>query len=133
MSLTRRETTMLKSVPRLAGILSLLIATGAHAKESPGQILFNNHCRTCHSIKPGDNRLGPSLHSIYGAGAGQVTGFLGYSGGLHGFIWTDTTLDRFIGDPSSVLPSTYMIYPPVTSEKERHLIIEYLKSLSESK
>jgi cytochrome c2 len=26
-----------------------------------GQLLFNNACRTCHSMKEGDNRLGPNL------------------------------------------------------------------------
>ncbi len=120
---------MRKSTQYLAGILSLLVASEAAAEESAGKISFNNHCRTCHSIRPGDNRLGPSLYSIYGAGAGQVRGFRGYSGGLRDFIWTDAILDRFIGDPSSVSPSTYMVYPPVTSPNERRLIIDYLKSL----
>lgn len=120
---------MVKSIRCLAVILSLLAATKADAEDSAGKLLFNNHCRTCHSMKPRDNRLGPSLYGIYGAQAGRVEAFHGYSGGLHGFVWTEHALDRFISDPASVSPSTYMVYPPVTNETERHLIIEYLKSL----
>ncbi|MGB8243286.1 MAG: cytochrome C, partial [Pseudolabrys sp.] len=31
-----------------------------------GQQMFNNFCRTCHSTKEGDNRLGPHVWGIIG-------------------------------------------------------------------
>ena len=30
------------------------------ADVASGQLAFNNACRTCHSVKEGDNRLGPA-------------------------------------------------------------------------
>ena len=37
---------------------------GKGADTESGQQTFNNACRTCHTIKEGDNRLGPNLHNI---------------------------------------------------------------------
>jgi hypothetical protein len=34
------------------------------ADTEAGQLTFNNACRTCHTTKEGDNRLGPNLHNI---------------------------------------------------------------------
>ena len=33
------------------------------ADTESGQLTFNNACRTCHTTKEGDNRLGPNLHN----------------------------------------------------------------------
>ena len=96
------------------------------AAEESGEISFNNHCRKCHTIKQGDNRLAPSLYGIVGKKAGQVEGFKGYSGGLEGITWDEATLDKFIADPASVASNTNMIYPPVADPEERKKIIEFL-------
>jgi cytochrome c len=97
------------------------------AADDSGEIIFNNHCRKCHTVKQGDNRLGPSLYGIVGKKAGQVEGFEGYSGGLEGITWDEATLDKFIADPASVASSTNMIYPPVTDPEERKKIIGFLE------
>ena len=34
----------------------------AAADTASGQLLFNNACRTCHTLREGDNRLGRQLH-----------------------------------------------------------------------
>jgi cytochrome c len=31
-----------------------------------GQLIFNNACRTCHTIRERDNRLGPNLYKSAG-------------------------------------------------------------------
>jgi len=112
-------------------LASLLIvaspAAAQAAADEPGEIIFNNHCRKCHTVKQGDNRLAPSLYGIVGKKAGQVEGFKGYSGGLEGITWDEATLDKFIADPASVASNTNMIYPPVTDAAERKKIIEFLK------
>ena len=36
------------------------------------QQLFNNACRTCHSTRKDDNRLGPNLHQIIGRKEGAL-------------------------------------------------------------
>ena len=53
--------------------------------------------------------------------------------GLSGPVWDEVTLDRFIADPASISPSTYMIYPLVKDRAERKKIIEFLKSLKRGK
>ena len=48
-----------------------ILPSMAHADDSPEQA-FNNACRTCHTIREGDNRLGPSLYKIVGRKAGSL-------------------------------------------------------------
>lgn len=119
---------------RLSALLAFLLlpigVTGLSAAEDDDRkIAFNKHCRTCHSIKRDDNRLGPSMYGIFGAKAGQVRGYNSYSGGLAGLTWDAATLDRFIANPTAVSPSTTMISPPVSDAAERAKIIEFLKSI----
>lgn len=98
--------------------------------EDAGQIAFNTHCRSCHSVKPDDNRLGPTLHNIFGAKAGQAKTFPNYSGGLTAEItWDEATLDKFIADPKSVASNTTMTpFAGIQDAEQRKLIIDYLKT-----
>jgi len=100
----------------------------AHAGDE-GATAYNTHCRTCHSIRPGDHRLGPSLAGIYGEPAGRAEGYGGYSGAFDGLVWHETTLDRLLEDPASISSSTNMIFPPVSDPIKRKKIIEFLKSI----
>jgi hypothetical protein len=67
------------------------------ADTESGQLTFNNACRTCHTIKEGDNRLGPNFHNIIGRKAGSLPNY-GYSSAMKGadFVWDKEKLDRFI-------------------------------------
>jgi cytochrome c len=98
--------------------------------DDAGQIAFNTHCRNCHSTKPEDNRLGPTLHGIFGAKAGQVKGFGAYSGSLTPDItWDEATLDKFIANPDSISSGTTMKpFPGVADAAERKKIIDFLKT-----
>lgn len=98
--------------------------------EEAGQVAFNTHCRNCHSVKPGDNRLGPTLHGIVGAKAGQVKDFGNYSGGLTGDLtWNEETLDKFIQNPTAMVSNTTMKpFGGVADAEQRTLIIDYLKA-----
>ena len=109
-------------------LAALALAGVAAAEENEGQIAFNNHCRNCHSSKPDDNRVGPSLNGIVGRPAGQAKGYHGYSGALQGITWDEATLDKFIADPSSVAPGTNMTLTRIDDAAERKKIIEFLKS-----
>ena len=51
------------------------------ADTESGQLTFNNACRTCHTIKEGDNRLGPNLHDVVGRKAGSLPKY-GYSSAI---------------------------------------------------
>jgi len=97
-----------------------------------GRSAFNNTCRTCHSIREGDNRLGPSLHGIVGDKAGTEPGYAAYSAAMRssGIVWDEQTLDRFIENPEAVVPNNNMKpFAGITNPQVRRQIIAYLKTL----
>ncbi|HVX36903.1 MAG TPA: c-type cytochrome [Hyphomicrobium sp.] len=112
-------------------LLSASLSEAAAATEDvSGEQLFNNHCRTCHSWKEGDNRLGPSLHGVVGRKAGSLNGF-NYSQPMkHANVtWDEGTLDKFIANPESVVPNNSMKpFTGIGDAGTRQKIIEFLKS-----
>lgn len=118
----------------LAALAVPFLSTIAAGEGDAGQVAFNTHCRNCHSTKPDDNRLGPTLHNIFGAKAGQVKDFGNYSGSLTADItWDEATLDKFLADPKSLASSTTMTpFAGVPEAEQRKLIIEFLKTQSNS-
>jgi cytochrome c len=112
----------------LIAISSLMQATVAAAED--GQLAFNNVCRTCHTLKEGDNRLGPSLHKIIGRKAGSLPNY-SYSNAMKGadLVWDRATLDRFISNPDQVVPGNNMKpYGGLASAEERAKIIAFLEA-----
>ncbi len=94
---------------RLALFVLALVPGAAAAQDEAAGLAFNNHCRTCHSLDAGDNRLGPSLHAVVGREAGTAEGYA-YSDAMaqSGVVWDAETLDAFIADPESVVPGNAM-------------------------
>jgi cytochrome c len=111
------------------GLMSFTSAVAAAPAEE-GKVAFNNLCRTCHTVKAGDNRLGPSLHGVFGAKAGQSSPGYGYSQSLRqsGVTWDEATLDRWIQNPDSVIPNNNMKpYNGLSDPAVRKKIIAYLQ------
>jgi cytochrome c len=107
----------------------ILAATPVAAQENDGQLLFNNACRTCHSVKEGDNRLGPNLHGIIGRKSGALKNYP-YSDSMakSDLVWDKATLDRFIANPESVVRgNTMQPYGGMPSADDRARIIAYLE------
>ena len=107
---------------------------GRSAGTADGQLVFNNACRTCHTLRDGDNRLGPNLHKIIGRKAGSLPNF-GYSSAMKGadMVWDKATLDRFIANPDQVVSGNNMKpYSGLTSAEERAKIIAFLEANSGS-
>jgi cytochrome c len=105
-------------------------AGAAGAAGGEGQLLFNNACRTCHTLKEGDNRLGPNLHAIIGRKAGSISGY-GFSSSMtsSGVVWDKANLDRFIANPDEVVRGHNMKpYGGLASAEERAKIIAYLEA-----
>jgi cytochrome c len=95
-----------------------------------GQLIFNNACRTCHTLKEGDNRLGPNLHNIVGRKAGSLPNY-GYSSAMKGadFVWDKEKLDSFIAKPDEIVPGNNMKpYGGLASAEERSKLIAFLQS-----
>lgn len=111
--------------------LAVLSATPGVAQPAPdGQTAFNNACRTCHTTKPGDNRLGPSLHGVVGRQSGMAEGFQ-YSSALGDgkITWDEATLDKFLANPDGVAPGNNMKpFTNISDANDRKRIIEFLKT-----
>lgn len=118
-------------VVAVALLLSASLSEAASAAEdASGEQLFNNNCRTCHSWKEGDNRLGPTLHGVVGRKSGSIQGF-NYSQSLKqaNLTWDEGTLDKFIANPDGVVQNNNMKpYTGIADQTVRQKIIEFLKS-----
>ncbi len=99
------------------------------ASDDAAQQAFNNSCRTCHSVKDGDNRLGPNLSKIVGRKAGSLPNY-GYSSAMKeaGFAWDSDKLARFIANPDEVVPGNKMKPYGGLSSEEAGKVIAYLQS-----
>jgi cytochrome c len=110
----------------------VLLCTPALAQDTDaGQIAFNNACRTCHTVREGDNRLGPSLYGVIGRKAGSLPRYNNYSESMKkaDIVWDKNTLDRFIAKPDAVVPGNNMKpYGGIASAEERGKIVAYLES-----
>lgn len=89
-------------------------------------------CMSCHAVKEGQNRVGPSLYGIIGREAGTVAGF-NYSdaNANSGIVWTKDVLFEYLEDPRGYLPGTKMVFPGLPSEQDRRDVIAYLESVAE--
>jgi cytochrome c len=84
-------------------------------------------CMACHSIKEGENRLGPSLHGIIGRTSGQVAGF-SYSAAnkASGFVWAKEKLFDYLEAPQKMIPGTKMNFMGLKAAQDRADVIAYL-------
>jgi cytochrome c len=123
----------LPAAAMLALVVSLPVMTAEQAKPPAAPPAFTNACRTCHSIKEGDHRIGPSLHRIFGSKAGTRPGFSS-SGALKnsGLTWDEQTLDRFIENPEAVAPNAAMKpYAGLPDAAARKEIVNYLRTAAD--
>jgi cytochrome c len=97
-------------------------------KDDPvrGQALYQG-CAACHSVD--DNDLGPRHRGVVGRHAGSVADY-SYSPALRnsGLIWDEATLDRWLTNPSELVPGTKMFFK-IDDAQSRADVIAYLKDL----
>jgi cytochrome c len=112
----------------LVAIFSLaLLATSARADEPAGAEL--QKCKICHALdEAGGNRVGPSLHGVFGRMAGTAAGFA-YSDAMKasGIVWDDETLAKFLRDPKDSLPGNRMSFPGIKDDALLHDLLQRLK------
>jgi len=110
----------------------LTVSTAAMADTAPngdaghGKALYQG-CAACHSIE--DNDLGPRHRGVVGRKAGVVPDY-NYSPALKssGLTWTEANLDRWLTNPSVLVPGTKMFFK-IDDPQSRADIIAYLKEL----
>ena len=121
-------------LPVLLGFAFLPLAAAAEDKSDPGQMMFNNACRTCHTIREGDNRLAPSLYGIIGRRSGTARGYYNYSSSMQNakILWDEKNLDQFIADPGAVVFGNNMKpFSGLPSPEIRAKIVQFLKACNE--
>lgn len=114
----------------LATLIPALAAGAARAQDATaGERLFRTRCGSCHSVEPGQNRIGPSLAGIVGRKAGAVEGAR-YSPALRGtdITWDAAQLSTYLANPRGLVPGTTMTIS-VTNANDRTGIVAYLETL----
>lgn len=116
----------------LAGGALVLASAGAQAQDKvldAGKQAYQE-CLACHSVKAGENGVGPSLAGVYGTKAGEVAGFR-FSGPLKrsGLTWDEPTLDKFLTNPQALVPGTRMPYSGMADAEKRMALVKYLETL----
>ncbi|MEL6363688.1 MAG: cytochrome c family protein [Pseudomonadota bacterium] len=121
------------------GAALMTIAGAASAQEyadftgdaAKGKRVFTK-CMSCHAVKEGQNRVGPSLYGIVGREAGKVEKFrYSEANADSGITWTEEVLFEYLADPRGYLPGTKMIFNGLPKPQDRADVIAYLKSVPE--
>lgn len=105
---------------------------GANAQDmKSGEAVFKQ-CTACHALEADKNKLGPSLHNVFGRSAGQAEGFA-YSDAMagSGLTWDEATLTEYLRAPRKLVPGTKMIFAGVKNEAKLQDLIAYLKQATQ--
>lgn len=120
----------------LITLTAFLGLTAAHGQTTPtplqgnpthGKELYQS-CTSCHSID--ENDIGPKHRGVVGRKAGTVPDYA-YSSALKssGVVWDAASLDRWLTNPSAMVPGTKM-YFLLPNPRDRADIIAYLAELN---
>lgn len=113
--------------------ITLLCQSALAADANDGKDFFGTQCALCHSAEPGDSggAQGPSLVGIMGREAAADEDFP-YSQAMRNadLTWDAETLDRFLADPTGVVPGTSMVVP-VNDDEQRENVIAYFEALDD--
>ncbi len=112
----------------VAVIMGLSFSDAFGAGSDAGAAVYNKKCLSCHPVKEGAHKLGPSLAGMFGRKAGTVAGYTKYRGLIGSdLVWNESNLDGFLENPKKFLGKrTTMVYK-LKNAKERRLVIEYMK------
>jgi cytochrome c len=102
----------------------------AQAADDLGKKTFDT-CAACHSLKAGENGVGPSLHSIVGRTAGTEAGFR-FSGPMKrsAITWDEKNLTDFLRAPQEKVPGNRMPFSGVPDEAALKAVVKYLETAS---
>jgi len=115
-----------------AAVLGALLMPGAALGGDPaaGKAVFGTSCGICHTVKPGDNKIGPTLFGVVGRKTGSVPDYTYSPANLAANItWTDATLDKYLEAPRAMIPGTKMAYAGVKDATKRADLISYLNTV----
>ena len=119
------------------GIAAAIATISGSAMADGGEDLFKKKCGSCHSVKAGEHKIGPSLAGVIGRAAGTAEGYGKYQA-MKGasFSWDDAKMDAWITDQKTFLKDNKDVVgdqktamsAKIKNPEERAAIIEYLKA-----
>jgi cytochrome c len=114
-----------------AAIVVGFLATQAFAQAgnaARGERVFNQQCKTCHSLEDGPSVTGPTLHGVFGRKAGTAPGFESSPEMIKsGIVWDETTLAEYSRDPKAKVPGTKMVFNGIKQAGQLADLVAYLK------
>jgi cytochrome c len=115
-----------------AAFISLTAASAqADGDAVKGKKVFAK-CMACHTLEAGKNKVGPTLHGIFGRKAGTAEGFT-YSDAMKNapITWSEAELDKYLTNPKKDIPGNKMAFPGLPKPDDRANVIAYLKEASQ--
>jgi len=117
----------------LAGLALQAGSAAADGDVAKGREQFRK-CEACHSLKPGETKIGPTLSGLFGRKAGTVAGF-SYSTAMKNFgiTWDEKALDEYLTAPAKVVRGTKMVFAGISKPNDRANLIAFLKEATKPK
>ena len=116
-----------------SGVLAILaIASATTVSAAPaarGRLLFLK-CASCHDISQASSpKIGPNLYGVFGRKAGILPDY-NYSDAMksQAFSWNEETLDRWLKEPSALVPGSAMAFAGIDEKSDREALIAYLRN-----
>jgi cytochrome c len=115
----------------VAAVSSVFFTSSGWAGDAgAGKSVFQSSCAICHSVQPGQNKIGPTLFGLVGRKTGVVAGY-SYSPANESanLTWDNATLEKYLEAPRTFMPGTKMTYAGVKDPAKRADLIAYLDTL----
>ena len=120
----------MKKLTILAAVFAALALSAGNASAADaakGKKVYNK-CKACHALKAGKNKVGPTLHGLFGRKAATVPGFK-YSKAMKtsGVTWDEESLRAYLKKPRKFIKGTRMAFAGIKKKKQMDNLVAYLK------
>lgn len=117
-----------------ASAIALTPLAGYAQDATAGATVFKK-CAACHVVDKDQNKVGPSLHGLFGRKAGTHPDFA-YSSAMKsageaGLVWDETALRDYLHNPRTKVKGTKMAFVGLKDDQEITDLIAYLKQYAQ--
>ena len=115
----------------LAAVFAFGVARAEAADSAKGKKVFNK-CKACHAVEAGKNKVGPTLHKVFGRTSGAVEGFR-YSKAMKGagIVWDEETIGAYLKAPKKYIKGNKMAFAGLRKQADIDNLMAYLREVTE--